>query len=194
MTLKISCLVRSIGEYNEKFCSVIANGQVVSIISSAGASFHASSFPQLNCSAHICPFWWEMWRGSEVQLWQISDYSNGFCHSLGIRFSLESIYFVSRVCTCDSHEWGHSSAGIWHLRSRIGITMSWRVQEGTLASLVSPVSHLLRTTGPFTNRSVVCTCAISSWACCGRKEYVTGNLLGTESDWGKNIVYPAITT
>lgn len=116
MTLKISCFVRSIGEYNEKFCSVIAKGQVVSIISSAGTSFHASSFPQLNCSARLCPFWWEMWRGSGVQLWQIRDYSNGFCHSLGIRFSLESIYFVSPVCTCDSHEWGHSAGR--HLASK----------------------------------------------------------------------------
>lgn len=116
MTLKISCLVGSIGEYNEKFCSVIAKVQVVSIIGSAGASFHASSFPQLNCSAHLCPFWWEMWRGSGVQLWQIRDYSNGFCHSLGVRFSFESIYFVSPVCTCDSHEWGHSAGR--HLASK----------------------------------------------------------------------------
>lgn len=37
-------------------------------------------------------------------------------------------------------------AGIWHLRNRIGSTMSERVQEGNLASLVSPVSHLLSTT------------------------------------------------
>lgn len=88
-------------------------------------------------------------------------------------------------------------AGIWHLRSRIGSTMSGRVHEGNLASLVSPLSPLLRTTGPFTNRSVVCTCAISSWDCCGREEYVTGNLFGTESDWGRKkipIVYPAVTT
>lgn len=81
--------------------------------------------------------------------------------------------------------------GIQHLRSRIGSTMSGRVQEGNLASLVSPVSHLLRTTGPFTNRSVVCTCAISSWACCGREEYVTGNLLGRVWLGEKNFSLPS---
>lgn len=33
-------------------------------------------------------------------------------------------------------------AGIWHLRSRIGSTMSGRVQEGNLASLVCPLTGL----------------------------------------------------
>lgn len=62
-----------------------------------------------NWTTHLCPFWWGMCRGSGTQPWQIRDYSNGFCHSVGIRFSYESIYFVSPICACDSHEWGHSA-------------------------------------------------------------------------------------
>lgn len=100
---KSLCLVR---KHNEKFCSVIAGGFHYKL---SWSFFHASSFPQLNCSAHLCAFWWEMSTGSEAQPWQIRDYSNGFCHSLGIRYSFESIYFMSPVCTCESHEWGHSA-------------------------------------------------------------------------------------
>jgi len=42
------------------------------------------------------------------------------------------------------------------------------------------------TVGPFASRRVVCTCAVSSQACCRREEYVTGSLFGTESAWGEN--------
>lgn len=170
---------------------------MVSIISSAGASFHASSFPQLNYSTHLCPFWWGVCRGSGAQPWQIRDYSNGFCHSLGIRFSYESIYFVSPVCTCDSHEWGHSAGRNLAPEEqwwKHGVWKGARKQSSHFGIMcLSPAG----TMGPFANKSVICTGAISSQAWCGREGYVTGSLFGTESDggWGgHDLVYPAVTT
>lgn len=157
---------------------------MVSIISSAGASFHASSFPQLKYSTHLCPFWWGMCRGSGTWPWQIKDYSNGFCHSLGIRFSYESIYFVSPVCTCGSHEWGHSAG-----RSLAPEEGWWK--HCVWKSVKKPSSHFgvmclspAGTMGPFENRSVVLTYAISFQTCWGGEENVTESLFGTESYWG----------
>lgn len=174
--------------------SVITKGQVVSIISSAGASFHASSFPQLNHSTHLCPFWWGVCRGSGTRPWQIRDYSNGFCHSLGIRFSYESHLFCDPVCTCDSHEWGHSAGRDLALEG-------WRWRHGVWKGARKQSSHFgigcllpAWTMGPFANRSVVCTYAISSQAFCWREEYVTRSLFETESDWKISQFYSAVTT
>lgn len=117
---------------------------MVSIISSAGASFHASNFPQLNHSTHLCPFWWGMCRGSGRRPWQIRDYSNGFCHSLGIRFSYESHLFCES-CLYLWQSWIRTFC--WQEFGTWGVAVEAqcleKVQESNLAISVSDVSHLL---------------------------------------------------